>query len=178
MHTGSDISKANSLLKPVHGEWLVLAVQPHRELFALQNLIRQGFHVYCPMIVKHIRHARRAYDAPRPLFPGYIFVEQNKSSRWRAILGTTGVKTVVMCGERPSLLPQGLVESIKAREAGGVIHKPETPFQIGQQVTVQSGAFEGLIGQIVELRENQRILLLLDLLNRQTRVHVSAKQLA
>jgi hypothetical protein len=28
------------------------------------------------MILKRIKHARRVYDAKRPLFPGYIFVER------------------------------------------------------------------------------------------------------
>jgi|SRR5208337_532583 len=166
-------------LEPEYGDWLVLATHPYREAQAIENLVRQSFRVYCPMILTHIRHARRAYDAKRPLFPGYVFVEQpSLQQQWRSLLGTLGVRTVLMSGEkRPAKLPAGFIESLKAREVDGSICKPETPFQIGQQVTIQGGAFDGMAGQIIEMREHDRILVLLDLLKQQTRVHIDAKRL-
>ncbi len=164
--------------QPSCGVWFVLATHPHSETRAIENLQRQSFQVYCPMAVKHIRHARRAYDTLRPLFPGYIFVEQpSLSQHWRPLLSTFGVRTVVMNGDTPAKLPPGFVENLKARDVGGSICKPEIPFQIGQEVTIRGGVFDGLIGQIIELRPNDRILVLLDLLKRQTPVQIDAKQL-
>ena len=158
--------------------WLVLATHPNREAQAIENLARQKFQVYCPVVLRHIRHARRTYDAHRPLFPGYVFVEQpGLPQRWRPLLGTFGVRTVLMNGETPATLPKGFIEGLKAREVDGVIGKPEAPFQIGQRVTIKGGAFDGLIGQIIAMKENDRVLLLLDLLSRQTRVHIDARQL-
>ncbi|MGO9171312.1 MAG: transcription termination/antitermination protein NusG [Rhodomicrobium sp.] len=165
-------------LEPEYGNWLVLATHPYREAQAIENLVRQSFHVFCPMTLTHIRHARRAYDAKRPLFPGYVFVEQpSLQQQWRPLLGTSGVRTVLMSGERPAKLPAGFIESLKAREVDGSICKPVTPFQIGQRVTIQGGPFDGIAGQIIEMREHDRILVLLDLLKRQTRVHIDAKRL-
>ena len=130
------------------------------------------------MIVKRIKHARRVHDAKRPLFPGYIFVERPAQRHlWRPLLGTLGVRSVVRNGEIPSLLPAGFVESLKAREIDGAIQKPEMPFQPGQSVTINGGPFDGLVGQILEIRESDRVLLLLNLLSQQTRVHVEAKML-
>ncbi len=103
--------------EPKCGVWFVLATHPHREAQATEHLMRQSFHVYCPMTVKHIRHARRTYDARRPLFPGYIFVEQpGLQQQWRPLLSTFGVRTVLMNGETPAKLPAGFVDSLKARE--------------------------------------------------------------
>ena len=51
--------------------WMVLTTHAHSEEFAIENLVRQDYEAYCPMIVKRIKHARRAYDAKRPLFPGF-----------------------------------------------------------------------------------------------------------
>ncbi len=127
------------------------------------------------MTMKHIRHARRAYDAERPLFPGYIFAEQPQL--WRPLLSTVGVRAAVMNDGKPAKLPLGFIESLKAREVEGCICKHETPFRIGQQVTIQGGAFDGLIGQIMGMRTNDRILVLLDLLKRQTPVQIDAKRL-
>src|SRR5262252_4918007 len=107
---------------PTEGDWFVVSTQPHREDVACENLERQNFNVYCPRIVKHIRHARRSYDARRPLFPGYLFVERERLHRWRPILGTFGVRSVICQGDTPALLPSGFVENLKAREVDGVIH--------------------------------------------------------
>jgi transcriptional antiterminator RfaH len=160
---------------PKCGVWLVLVTHPHREPQAIENLMRQNFRAYCPMTAKRIHHARRVHDAQRPLFPGYVFVEW--PSQWRPLLGTIGVRSVVMSDRKPAKLPLGFVESLKARELDGVIGEPEMAFRIGQQVTIQGGAFDGLIGQIIEMRSNDRVLVLLDLLNRQTPVHIDARQL-
>ena len=164
--------------EPQFGVWLVLATHPHREAQAIEHLLRQSFHAYCPTIIKHVCHARRAYDAPRPLFPGYVFVEQpSLQQRWRPLLSTFGVRTVLMNDENPAKLPAGFVESLKAREVDGKICKPEVPFQTGQYVTIRGGAFDGLAGQIIEMRPNDRVLVLLDLLKRKTTVHIDGKQL-
>ena len=73
--------------------WIVLTTHPHREDFAIENLVRQDYEAYCPMIVKRIKHARRTYDAKRPLFSGYVFVERPaQCDLWRPLLGTFGVR--------------------------------------------------------------------------------------
>lgn len=156
--------------------WVVVTTHPHREGFAIENLKRQKYNVYCPMMIKRIKHARRAYDALRPLFPGYVFV-QTTANRCRPILGTYGIRSMVCNGDVPSFLPAGFIESMKAREINGAIWKPETPFAPGQTVTIVGGQFDGLVGQIIEIRERDRILLLLDLLNRCTKVHIDARML-
>jgi transcriptional antiterminator RfaH len=162
-----------------HRDWLVLATHHQREAEAMQHLARQHFAAYCPMTVKHIRHARRAYDAPRPLFPGYIFVAREAvGQRWRPLASTIGVRSLLMAGGEPAKLPAGFVEGLKSREVNGSIAPAGPAFKPGQLVTIQGGPFDGLIGQIAEMREKERVLMLLDLLNRQTRVNIDAKRLA
>ncbi len=144
----------------------------------MRILVRQDYQAYCPMIVKRIKHARRAYDAKRPLFAGYIFVERPAQRHlWRPLLGTLGVRSIVSNGDTPSLLPAGFVESLRARETDGAIRKPEIQYKPGQSVTINGGAFDGFVGQILEVRESDRVLLLLNLLNQQTRVHIETNML-
>jgi transcriptional antiterminator RfaH len=128
------------------------------------------------MILKHIQHARRAYDTHRPLFPGYIFIQAVIQS-WRSISGTFGVRSIVKNGDTLAFLPSGFVESLKAREIGGVISTPVAPFKPGQAIAINGGQFDGLVGRIVEVRERDRIILLLNLLNQQTKVHVESRML-
>ncbi len=164
----------NNIAHPC-ANWIVLTTHPNREEFAIENLMRQAYETYCPMILKRIKHARRAYEAKRPLFPGYIFAKHPAQRHlWRPMLGTFGVRGIVRNGETPAVLPAGFVENLKAREIDGAIDRLETPFKPGQAVIVSSGAFDGFIGQVLEIRESDRVLLLLNMLNQQTRVNVSA----
>jgi transcriptional antiterminator RfaH len=160
-------------------KWLVANTLPHRESYACEHLARQNFQVYCPMITRRIKHARRVHDAPRPLFPGYVFVKHHvQGQRWHSILGTRGIKSLVRSGERPSELCGSFIEALKARETDGVIRRPERQLEIGQQVAVQDGPLDGLVGQIVELREKDRAIVLLNLLDQQTRTQLSTGSLA
>lgn len=154
------------------GKWVVVNTHPHRESLAIENLMRQQFSVYCPQIRKRVTHARRSQDVLRPLFPSYVFVQIWES--WRSILSTFGVRSLIMCGEKLSYLDDGFVHSLKQREVGGVITRPEEPYQVGQQVRIAGGAFDGLIATILSLNDKDRLLVLLEMLNRPVKVKVDA----
>ncbi len=155
--------------------WLAVNTHPHREHIALDNLNRQDFTTYCPMIERQVRHARRTRLVRRPLFPGYVFVRVNLDhQRWRPILSTYGVRSLVRCGERLSFVADGLIDGLKAREQDGVVIKPAEPYRLGQQVRMRSGPFDGLVATIIEMDEKDRLVVLMDLLNQSVKVKVSA----
>ena len=87
------------------------------------------------------------------------------------------MRSIVRNGDTLAFLPSGFIESLKARETGGVISRAVAPFKHGQEVTINGGQLDGLVGRIVEIRERDRITLLLNLLNQQTKVHVDRKML-
>ena len=159
--------------------WLVVTSHPSREAYATENLVRQGFEVYYPRIMKRIKHARRVVDAPRPLFPSYLFVSHSpETHRWRTLLSTYGVRSVVRQGETPSIIGDAFIRSLRAREVEGILRQPEQPFSVGQEVKIQGGALDGLVGKILELREKDRIVVLLNILNQQSKVFLSAEGLS
>jgi transcriptional antiterminator RfaH len=160
-------------------QWLVINTQPRRERLAIDNLRRQNFTVYCPMFARRVHHARRTFDARRPLFPSYVFVDYGTAEqRWRKILSTYGVRSVVRNGDEPSLLDGAMIESLKAREVDGLICKPDVPFIVGQRVVLQSGPLDGLIGEIIEMREKDRLVVLLSLLNQSVKLNVHSQTVA
>lgn len=161
------------------GGWIVVNCQPHRESVALENLRRQAFNCYCPMIRRQVRHARRTYESVRPLFPNYVFVALDFGRQsWRSLLSTRGVRGVISCGEAPSMLGSEIIEELRAREIDGAVTRPTAPFRIGQRVGIVRGALDGLVATIVDLDEKDRIVVLLDLLNRPVRVSVKSESLA
>ncbi len=129
------------------------------------------------MIKKYVRHARKALNVQRPLFPGYLFVEYKEPFTIRSINGTYGVRSIVRNGAAPGLLPASFIASLRAREVDGLIGARDAALKPGQAVTIDGGPFDGLVGQILEVRESDRVLLLLDLINAPAKVNIDARML-
>jgi len=157
--------------------WAAVNTQPHRERIALDNLQRQGFSTYCPVLRRRRSHARRVEEVLRPLFPGYLFVDVgSERDCWRPILSTYGVRTLVTCGGQPSLLDARFIDALRLREVDGVIARPPVPYRIGQQVQVVAGAFDGLVATILSLEEKDRLTVLLNMMSRQVKAHLDGAQ--
>jgi len=151
--------------------WIAINTHPHRESIALKHLERQNFETYCPVMRKRRSHARRVDWVLRPLFPNYLFVKANWGARrWRPILSTHGVRAIVRSGDEPSFIAQEFIASLKTREVDGAIVRPPVPYQLGQKVEIAEAAFAGLVATIIEMDEKDRIVVLLELMNRSTRV--------
>jgi transcriptional antiterminator RfaH len=157
------------------GGWVVINTHPHRENLAIENLTRQKFLAYCPQMIKRVTHARRSQDVLRPLFPGYVFVQVHaEAQRWRSILSTFGVRSLVTCGDHLSYLDPDFIQSLKAREVDGAIVRPEQPYKIGQQVRIAGGAFDGFVATILALNDKDRLMVLLQMLNQSVKVKVNS----
>lgn len=157
-------------------QWVALATHTHKERTAIENLERQGFSAYCPMIRKVVRHARKSQEVLRPFFPGYVFASfGDATSRWRSMASTIGVRRVIAFGEKPCLLSEDFISSLRAREVEGAITKPVSPYSLGQKISLTGGAFEGLVATIIAMDEKQRLVVLLDLLNQSVRVRTDFK---
>lgn len=159
--------------------WVVANAHANREFVAASNLRNQGYDVYAPVIRKTTRHARISRENFAPLFPGYLFVRwAAPDMRWRPILSTIGIRTIVRNGDEPSRLDGAIVEALRAREKDGVIMRAASRREIGQTVRFARGPFDGIAAEIVELCDKERLVVLMTLLNRPTKVMVMEDQLS
>lgn len=165
-----------SLINPVGMSWVVATTHPHSEAIAVENLQRQGFVTYCPQIRKRRSHARRIEMVLRPLFPGYVFVGIDARMRWRSILSTMGVRTLVRFGDDPATIADAFIEGLRAREVDGAVVRPASPYQVGQTVQIAGGPFDGVVTKILELDERDRIVVLLDVMNRGVKTKLESNQ--
>ena len=134
---------------------------------------------YCPEIERTISHARRKQVVRRPLFPGYCFVGTDPLvTQWRPILSTFGVRRIVRFGEQMGYLPPNFIAALRAREINGLVCRPPSPFGPGESVRIKEGAFEGVVAQILEIGENDRIKVLLELLQLPVKIDVNVRDLA
>jgi transcriptional antiterminator RfaH len=155
--------------------WYVAHTQPGSEAKASWHLRNQDFAVYLPRYLKRRRHARRIDWVATPLFPRYLFIAMDlATARWRAIRSTIGIAGLVCHGDRPTPVPLGIVEALQAREDDkGVVTLPTAPlFDKGDRVHITDGALRGLSGLFDGTSDEERVIILLDLLGRQVRVRV------
>lgn len=159
--------------------WLVATTHANSEGTARANLERQGYTVYLPLIRKRRSHARKVTWVLRPLFPGYIFIDLDpRQQAWRPIQSTIGVRSLVRFGEEPASLDGSFIAALQAREEDGAVTRPTVPFAVGQDVRIEGGPLDGLLARILALDDKERVVVLLDVMNRGVKTMVDSRQLS
>lgn len=162
--------------------WFAIRTKPRKELLACANLQQQGVEVYLPMVNTRIAHAGKISWQPRPFFTGYLFVHLSRDQqRWTSIRSTVGVLAPVVFGHFYPPLQDSVIEALQSRhdEHGyiSLVMTPETPFRAGERVRLLDGALKGLEGIFVEMRGQDRALVLLDWMQTHMRVVTSTNEL-
>jgi transcriptional antiterminator RfaH len=154
-------------------QWHVVHCHTSSEIKAVVNLERQGFECYLPFYTKSRRHARRVDQVKVPLFPRYLFVRfDRQADRWRSINSTIGVNRLISNGEDPVPIADVLIDDIRSRENDqGVIKinliSPPLP---GEAVQVIGGPMLDHSGIFECEKDNDRVVILLNLIGRDVRV--------
>ena len=158
------------------GQWIAVYTKPKQEQVAVENIARQGYDAYCPMIKRRISHARKVQMVLRPLFPSYVFVHiKAQKPQWRPILSSRGVASIVRFGDKLGFLPQALVEQLRDCEADGSLRQTSAPhFKVGDEVRVTEGPFKDFMAKVLSASDKDRIWLLLDLMGQSIRVQHDA----
>lgn len=158
--------------------WFLAQLKPNCGHIAERNLNLQGFRSFLPTEDGTRRVRGKFITAPRPLFPGYIFVAfDTGAGHWRTINSTNGITRLVSFGKEPAPVPLGIVSQLMLRcDASGKLLPPKllTP---GDQVRLTLGPFAGFVGTIEAIAPERRIWVLMDIMGGQTRVAVAADQL-
>lgn len=149
--------------------WYALRVKPHKERPVCQLLEAKEVEVYYPALkVKPINPRARK---ERPFFPGYMFVHLNlEELGLNALSWTENTYGLVEFGGRPAVVPENLIQELKARlatiqAAGGLVFENLKP---GDRVRIISGPFEGYEAIFdARLSGEERVQVLLAFLNEQ-----------
>lgn len=155
--------------------WCAVQTHARAEDKAAFHLHRQGYRVFLPKHLKRRKHARRVDWVPRPLFPRYLFVALDPETvRWWSIRSTVGVSDLVRFGIHPAAVPAGIVEEIMARQDDKGLVKTHggCGFKAGEWVRIIDGPLSDLEGLFECATDEERVIILLDLMGRQVKVRV------
>lgn len=154
--------------------WFLVYTKPRCEDGVSTKFIENGFEVLNPKIEERRYIRRKLQDVISPLFPCYIFVQFESPKNYRLIKYTRGVKSVVGPENIPAVVPQGIIDQIRKRMEGGVIHRQPRSFIPGEDVSIQAGPFEGLEAVFEkELKGSERVSILLKAVNARVVVDAS-----
>jgi transcriptional antiterminator RfaH len=150
--------------------WCCAQLDPHRERLALHCLRElAGFEVYSPRIKpprSRMSSPSKPKESTRPLFPGYAFVRIEL--QWSAARWSPGVTRIVLDGNVPARVPDGVIAELRSRERDGVIELPERRLVRGRLVRILRGPFRHLEGLVAGLAPHERVAILLGTLGRVT----------
>jgi len=149
--------------------WHVAETKRSKERLTQVGLEQAGIRTYLPMLVLWPRPAVGGTVAP--MFPGYLFAQLTVAD-FRAAGRTPGVRGFVSFGGLPASLDASAIDFLRRREGPDGIIRVDGLLPASEVVIVH-GPLRGMTAVVEQrLTARQRVAVLLEILQRQTRVEL------
>ena len=154
--------------------WYLIHTKPKQEIAAEENLLRQNYCIYLPMLMSRRRRNGKTRRTIEALFPRYLFIHLDDSTDdWAPIRSTIGVSELVRFGMVPAKVSEELVAAIKKRENDEGIHELQSgDFEAGQQVRIAEGPFEGYDAVFKAKSGQERAVILLKIAENMVKIQI------
>lgn len=149
--------------------WYLLQCKPRQGFRAQEHLLRQGFECFNPSFMMETIKEGKVQRKVQPLFPGYIFVRVKAEDSWTSLHSTRGVTRVVAFCGKPCSVSDEIIEHLQQRCTTSEDTKALIP---GDLIQVKVGPYAELDAIFVSMDGEDRVMLLLSVLNRQQIVKV------
>ena len=147
--------------------WVLIYTKAKEEIKASENLQRQGFKTFLPLIAA--TNKNRESKSQVPVFPRYIFAQINlEFDNWTSINSSYGVSHIVMFSERFIPIPNNIIKLIQGKLNEEGVCKEDisiVDYQKGDPVFIKEGRFAGINAIFLSKKSKDRVRLLLKLLN-------------
>ena len=108
------------------------------------------FEIKIPVEITIEKKGDKEVEVENKLMPSYVLIKMIMTEEtWHVVRNITGVTGFVGPGSNPTPLPQNEVDMLELEEK-----KVKLPFEIGSEVVVTSGLFEGYSGTVQAISEN------------------------
>lgn len=153
--------------------WYAAYTCANREKRVASELQARAVDHFLPLYSSVRRWKDRRVTLDLPLFPGYIFVRLALRDRQRVVQIPSVVRLVGFNG-LPAALPDTEMEIMRSGLSGRLRAEPHPFLTIGRRVRIAGGPFAGLEGVLKRGRNNLRVVVSLDLIQRSVAVEVDA----
>ena len=147
--------------------WVLIYTKAKQEVKANENLRRQGFKTFLPMI--NTSNKSRGIESLEPVFPRYIFTQINLGlDNWTSIKSSYGVSHIVMFGDKFTPISNRVIKLIQNKLNEKGIYKQNISridYKKGDCLTIKEGKFAGIDAIFLSNKSKDRVRLLLKILN-------------
>lgn len=159
--------------------WYLVVTKPQSEFKAQDNLNRQGYKTYLPLVQITRRRNGKNLKRTEAFFPRYLFIHLDKETdNWSPIRSTIGVAGMVRFGSLPAVVPEKLINKLKNSEDEFGIQSIKTKeLKPGEQVEIINGPFAGYKAIYQKMKSAERVSVLLDIVGKNTQVSLSVHEL-
>jgi transcriptional antiterminator RfaH len=143
--------------------WYLIQTKPKSEELARENLERQGYDAYLPLIMGRAKKRGKTIKSIQPMFPRYLFIHlSDQTDDWGPIRSTLGVSALVRFGMTPAIVPENIINSLKNNENTQGIHElPSRLLSPGDKLLIVEGPFEGYEATLFSQNSDDRVIVLL-----------------
>ncbi len=153
--------------------WYLIHTKIHQERVALENLERQGFECFLPLIRAEKLRRGQLQVVQEALFPRYLFIRLGiglESQSWSPIRSTIGVSRLVTFGQTLAKIDDALVSELRAKSESTEVQLRQ--FEPGEQVVMTDGPFVG-VEAIYQMADGEgRVMVLLNIMSKQVKMAV------
>jgi len=154
--------------------WYLIYTKPRQEKLAQENLERQGYMTYLPLIQKKRKRNGKRTATIEAFFPRYLFISLNTTTdNWSPIRSTLGVANIVRFTQYPSIVSDDLISLLMSQENPDTgLYDENFGFKLGESVRITDGALAGYEGFFNARSGAGRVIVLLNVMGNQTAVKV------
>ena len=153
-------------------KWLAVYTKPQHEKAVEKEFQRKGFEVYLPMLKQRRKWSDRKKWVEFPMFRSYVFV-RTKIKNTLFVLQTPSVVKVIKFGEEVAVVCNESIEAIKLMIEGGYNPEPLNYFIQGDPVEVNDGPLKGLVGEVIRLDKNDRLVVRVDAIQHSVSIQIN-----
>lgn len=159
--------------------WYLVYTKPKGEVTAKENLNRQGYEAYLPLINISKRRRGRYVTLTEPMFSRYLFIQLNQTTDdWSPIRSTLGVAAMVRFSGYPAKVPAELIAYLRnSEDESGLQQIQVEELKTGNCVQIVDGPMTGYKGIYQAQTSADRAVILLDVVGKHTRVMVDRHHL-
>lgn len=151
--------------------WYAVYTRHQHEKSAAQQLSGKGLNVLLPLYRSLNRWKDRTQAVSLPLFPNYLFVQADLQNKLE-VLRTPGVCYLVCNAGLPVRLVSAEIEGVRRMTEAPCDLQPHPFLHRGDRVRVIRGPLVGLEGILVRIKNQSRMVLSLELLQKSASVEV------
>jgi len=154
--------------------WFAVYTTSRHEKRVAKQLSASDIENFLPLVEKQHHWAKRAVvRLELPLFPNYLFVHISPQQRI-AVLNVPGVLGIVGHGHLPSPIENVEIEGLRAWVELGRVEPHPHPVA-GERVRIRAGPMAGMEGILLRRKNELRLVLTLDLIQRSVSVEIAAE---